>query len=327
MPFPRHLKASTSRIAFHCPCRRYTNFILPYHEHTTSIYTRYRCRHRYGYGHGYGYGHTRKARFSTTHSRYYAASREPTLYEILDVPVTASQSEIKKKFYSLSLIHHPDRNRSDPSASSRFSNISSAYQILNNAAKRASYDRETGIHATSASTHSTASPGQNPMGSHSSHASYYGSRPASGLSKRRGTFRGPPPSFYAHGGYGNRRAPSGSESSSSVGGRGGMGSSSGAAGGAGSDDDPTSFIDRNRLSYFNARGHYRTQTAEDVRRQQRRARQSREDINEQFLGSRGDHIVRFVAVFSILVSAGTLTGLFRWPSNTEKPTRSSSTKG
>lgn len=36
------------------------------------------------------------ASFSTTTSALYAASREPTLYEILDVPVTASAAEIKK---------------------------------------------------------------------------------------------------------------------------------------------------------------------------------------------------------------------------------------
>lgn len=161
--------------------------------------------------------------------------------------------------------------------------------------------------------------------SHSSHASYFGSRPASGLSKRRGVFRGPPPSFYAHGGYGNRRAPPGA--AGPAGGGSYSGSAAGAAGSAGKEDDPTSFIDRNRVSHFNARGHYRTQTAEDARRQQRRSK-TEADINEQYIGSRGDFAVRFLAVSSILVGAGALSGFIRWPSSSgvEKSEKTKSAK-
>jgi hypothetical protein len=43
-----------------------------------------------------------------------------------------------------------------------------------------------------------------PQGSYSSAA--FGSRPASGLNKKRSTFRGPPPSFYKSGGYGSHGA-------------------------------------------------------------------------------------------------------------------------
>lgn len=42
-------------------------------------------------------------------------------------------------------------------------------------------------------------------GSYSS-ASFAGSRPATGLNKKRTTFRGPPPSFYKSGGYGRHSA-------------------------------------------------------------------------------------------------------------------------
>ncbi|KAH2992176.1 hypothetical protein KXW58_007371 [Aspergillus fumigatus] len=297
------------------------------------------------------------ASFSTTTSALYAASREPTLYEILDVPVTASAAEIKKydnwprptlrpspphlpyfstlgtanvtriirKFYSLSLHHHPDRNSGDPKASSRFARISSAYHVLSNSAKRSAYDREHGIYAQhGSSTHSTANPGQHPMGSHSSYganlhtkgASYAGSRPASGLSKRRGPFRGPPPSFYAHGGYGSsRRPPPGGSSASS--------SSAGAAGSA-RDEDPISFIDRNSVYHFNARGHYRTQSAEDARRQERRSREM-SALNEQYIGRAGDFALRFVIVCGILLGAGAMAGWLRWPT-TSKPGSSSRRK-
>ncbi|KAI9930848.1 hypothetical protein ASPWEDRAFT_167198 [Aspergillus wentii DTO 134E9] len=250
------------------------------------------------------------ASFSATATAFYASSREPTYYEILDVPITASTAEIKKQFYSLSLKHHPDRNRDDPTASSRFARISSAYNVLSQSTKRATYDRDHGIFAQySSSTHSTANPGQHPMGSHSSYsanlhsknASYAGSRPASGLSQRRGPFRGPPPSFYAHGGYGNnahRRSPGGHASASSF----------GAAGGA-KEEDPLSFIDRNTLHHFNARGHYRTQAAEDARREERRSR-AMAGINEKYIGNTGDFALRFILVFGTLIGAGVVTGLF-----------------
>ncbi|KAE8413889.1 hypothetical protein BDV36DRAFT_266918, partial [Aspergillus pseudocaelatus] len=220
-------------------------------------------------------------------------------------------------FYALSLRHHPDRNRNDPKASSRFTRISSAYEILSNHTKRAAYDREHGIIAHH-STHSTANPGQHPMGSYSSYsanlhtkgASYAGSRPASGLSKRRGQFRGPPPSFYAHGGYGNRKAPGGASSSSAAGGW--------------SEHDPTAFIYRNPVNHFNAPGHYKTQSAEDARRKERRSKEMGAELNEQYIGSRGDFAVRFIIVCGILVGAGSMTGFVGWPG--ERSTKASGSK-
>ncbi|KKK18670.1 hypothetical protein AOCH_005893, partial [Aspergillus ochraceoroseus] len=215
-----------------------------------------------------------------------------------------------------------------PTASARFAKFSSAYHVLSNTAKRAAYDHDNNIHSapSHSSTHSSAQAGQHPMGSYSSHsshkgASYFGSRPASGLSKRRGPFRGPPPSFYAHGGYGGsgRNAPNPSASGAGAGAGAGAAGSSGSSPGSGAanhaDDDPTSFIDRNPVSHFNARGHYRTQTAEDQRRRERRAREMGASINDQYLGKRGDFAMRFLLVCGILVGAGAISGLFRWPNN------------
>ncbi|KAJ5081973.1 hypothetical protein N7532_011016 [Penicillium argentinense] len=215
---------------------------------------------------------TFKSAFSSTSIR---SEWERNYYEILGVPVTATAAEIKGKFYRLSMTHHPDRNPGDQAAGRRFASISAAWNVLGDAEKRAAYDRENGFHRTQFAHNSP------PSGSHSSHSagvpkggSYAGSRPASGLSKRRGTFTGPPPSFYAQGGYGGtgRTTPEGSFDSAfgfgNVAGGGGFGQ---AKAGFEDPEDPEGFIRRNPLHYFNARGHFRTQQAEDSRRGQRRS--------------------------------------------------------
>ena len=154
------------------------------------------------------------------------------------------------------------------------------------------------------------------MGSHSSYSanlhtkqggSYAGSRPASGLSKRRGPFRGPPPSFYKHGGYGRTGR------TSAASGQGGH--KSGASGrhnpGAAPDpEDPTAFVDRNPVSHFNARGHYRTQTAEDARRHERQSKARRVTVDEELLRTGGHSTLRFITVCGILVGTGLITGVF-----------------
>ena len=59
-------------------------------------------------------------------------------YEILSVDKNSSQDEIKKSFRKLSMIHHPDRG----GESSKFQEISSAYQILSDPDKRKAYDHQ-----------------------------------------------------------------------------------------------------------------------------------------------------------------------------------------
>lgn len=117
-------------------------------------------------------------------------------YETLQVEPSASTLDIKKSFYMLSKSHHPDRNPGDPHAPRRFMKISEAYAILSSPEKRAAYDRS--IQRLHGQAH-----GHPRRGSyHSSSMRPAGGRPASGLSKRRGTFQGPPPSFYRSGGWG-----------------------------------------------------------------------------------------------------------------------------
>ena len=65
--------------------------------------------------------------------------RDP--YDILGVPRSASEAEIKKAFRKLAKSYHPDRNSDDPKAKDKFAEANAAYEILGDAAKRAQFDR------------------------------------------------------------------------------------------------------------------------------------------------------------------------------------------
>jgi molecular chaperone DnaJ len=62
-------------------------------------------------------------------------------YQVLGVPASATQDEIKKKYRKLAAKHHPDKNPSDPKAAETFKEISEAYQVLGDAEKRKQYDQ------------------------------------------------------------------------------------------------------------------------------------------------------------------------------------------
>ncbi|KAI8629852.1 DnaJ-domain-containing protein [Xylariaceae sp. FL1651] len=206
-------------------------------------------------------------------------------YETLKVSPGASTSEIKKSFYALSKTHHPDVHpaASRPGAAKRFMRISEAYAILSTPTKRAKYDREHMNLAASGSAppHSAAAAAAHPhrQGSYSS-TGPAGGRPASGLSRRRGTFRGPPPSFFRSGGWGaqtgKRRAAhedsmGGAESSSSSSSYSASDSSgsSGTMGGMGPGQNP--FGHGDDVPHFDREGHERTGRHTDRRREARRA--------------------------------------------------------
>jgi curved DNA-binding protein CbpA len=47
-------------------------------------------------------------------------------YNVIGVPASATQDEIKKAYRKLAAKHHPDKNPSDPKAAERFKEISEA---------------------------------------------------------------------------------------------------------------------------------------------------------------------------------------------------------
>lgn len=63
-------------------------------------------------------------------------------YEILDLPRSASDSDIKKAYRRLAMQWHPDRN-TDPLAVEHFKEITMAYETLSNIERRKVYDGNT----------------------------------------------------------------------------------------------------------------------------------------------------------------------------------------
>lgn len=74
-------------------------------------------------------------------------SMEKTLYEILEVLGTATEKEIKAAFRKLSKRYHPDDHPGDAKCERRFKEVSEAYSILSDRAKREEYDKRTGVKA------------------------------------------------------------------------------------------------------------------------------------------------------------------------------------
>ncbi|KAI9680598.1 MAG: hypothetical protein M1817_004038 [Caeruleum heppii] len=199
----------------------------------------------------------------------------------------ATAAEIKKQFYTLSKTHHPDHNPNDPEAATRFVKISEAYAVLGSSQKRERYDRD--LRRTSAPAHAY-------RGSHSSTSGPAGGRSASGLSRRRTHFRGPPPSFYRSGGWGTqgrkRQAQANASPSSSE--------TSGTAPGPGTSYP---FGGDDEVPHFDREGHYRTQEQQEQRRRRRMA--EAEIPSESGRGT----LINFLLVTSVLSLAISLPAL------------------
>lgn len=73
-------------------------------------------------------------------------------YEVLGVPRTASEADIRKAYRKLAKQWHPDLNPGDATAEARFKAVGAAYEILGDPETRARFDRGE-IDATGAERH------------------------------------------------------------------------------------------------------------------------------------------------------------------------------
>ena len=201
--------------------------------------------------------------------------------------------------------HHPDRNPNDPQAADRFVKISEAYHVLGSAEKRARYDRD--FLRTSQPHH--------PSGSYSS-TGPAGGRPATGLSRRRTQFKGPPPSFYRNGGWGHfseKRSEHASKASHAH----------EAAGSSSAQDAPgtgpsgfTSGFD-NDVRHFDREGHFRTHDA--VQRNRHRARRRTGGVDAEVIVGSSTMLSNFVLLSGVLTVIFSISGiLFRKPEEKKK---------
>src|SRR5947207_11605760 len=65
--------------------------------------------------------------------------RDP--YEILGVQKNATPAAVKSAFRRLAKKLHPDANKTDKTAATRFSELNAAYEIIGDEAKRKAFDR------------------------------------------------------------------------------------------------------------------------------------------------------------------------------------------
>ena len=62
-------------------------------------------------------------------------------YQVLGVPKTATEKEVKEAYRKLARKHHPDLNPNDPEANKKFQQLNEANEVLSDPEKRKKYDK------------------------------------------------------------------------------------------------------------------------------------------------------------------------------------------
>lgn len=62
-------------------------------------------------------------------------------YKILGVGKNVNTNQIKKAYRKLAREMHPDKNKDDPDATSKFQDLGAAYEVLSDEEKRKKYDK------------------------------------------------------------------------------------------------------------------------------------------------------------------------------------------
>ncbi|KAG8625156.1 hypothetical protein KVT40_006907 [Elsinoe batatas] len=66
--------------------------------------------------------------------------KDTTYYDLLQVPTTAKEIDIKKAYRKAAIKLHPDKNPDDPEAGAKFQAVGEAYQVLSDPSLRKRYD-------------------------------------------------------------------------------------------------------------------------------------------------------------------------------------------
>src|SRR5258707_9733145 len=80
-------------------------------------------------------------------------------YEVLSLPRSASEQELKSAYRRLAVQHHPDKNPEDPQAEERFKEAAEAYAVLSDPEQRRRYDRFGHAGVSSAASAAWGAPG------------------------------------------------------------------------------------------------------------------------------------------------------------------------
>ena len=62
-------------------------------------------------------------------------------YEVLSVESNAEEAKIKRQYYKMARMYHPDKNPGDAEAAAKFKEAAEAYQVLSDPELRAKYDK------------------------------------------------------------------------------------------------------------------------------------------------------------------------------------------
>ena len=85
-------------------------------------------------------------------------------YDILNVPNTANEDQIKQAYRTLAMKYHPDKNQGNKIAEEKFKRISEAYSVLSDPQRRRDYDLTMSSPFSSSGRTYTYNQNTNPFG-------------------------------------------------------------------------------------------------------------------------------------------------------------------
>eukprot|EP01084_Bolivina_argentea_P063903 116581_1 len=77
---------------------------------------------------------------STSLSKQPSPEDEPDWYAVLELENTATDDDIRQRYRTLCLKHHPDKNIGDEAAAKKFSEVQKAWNVLGDSRSRRDYD-------------------------------------------------------------------------------------------------------------------------------------------------------------------------------------------